>query len=586
MKIKPILLSCILLLVFPVFIFATGSPSKKGFKKLNSIYTSATRILDISTVEQMPAAIDKLNKLQNRYDGDQSVKEVLLLTPETCPAKWEADYRDALQLQSDLKDAGKRLAMGGILTGGGNGAAFKSFMDAFKLTDNAEKEPLGYEGAPRETVEQRDARMKWWRDGKFGMFIHYGLYSGLGGRVQGKDYEGCVEWIQMQSGLDSETYAAEALPLFKPKTGNAEEWVKLAKEAGCTYTVLTSRHHEGFNMFDTRDSDFNVKKLTGIDVIDEYSKACEKHDMKAGYYVSLLDWSHPDYDPTGSGISYPAGNYKMQEQGKRQFGNHEKYKEYLFNIVDDLSSKYRVDLVWWDFSQPKFQGDAAWGATRLMKMLFEKNPNMIQNNRLYHSDNHLSEGGIKVTPTWKGDYSTAEHHIPATGIDGDWEACQTLNGTWGYSSLNNKWRTSDELIRELIDVVSRGGNFLLNIGPDAEGGIPEESIRIFKEIGSWMNVNGQAIYETRANPFPVELTWGRVTRKGDDEIYLLVYEKPESGVIGLPCLFEGGATATLLDGGKTVTLNQDQTANTTTFDLSGMDMNPAATVIKVKGLRK
>ncbi|MGL5893707.1 MAG: alpha-L-fucosidase, partial [Bacteroidales bacterium] len=458
---------------------------------------------------------------------------------------------------------------------------YNKFATKFIPSSLQEEAPIN-EGAPYETKEARDVRMKWWRDGKFGMFVHYGLYSGLAGEVNDKKYEGCVEWIQMQSGLDSDTYAKEAMPKFTPKEGKATQWVKLAKESGCKYIVMTSRHHEGYNMFDTKHSEFNIMNTKGINIADEYAKACEQYDIKAGYYFSLIDWSHPDYDPTGSGISYPKGNYEAQKRGERTFGNHEKYKEYLLNLFSDLTSNYKVDLMWWDFSQPRFQGDKAWGATNLMRKLFDVNPKAIQNNRLYHSDNHISEGGIKVTPTWKGDYSTAEHHIPATGIDGDWEACQTLNGTWGYSAENQKWKSSDELIRQLIDVVSRGGNFLLNIGPEADGTIPAESIRLFNEIGAWMNVNNQAIYETRANPFDVEFKWGRVTRKGDDTLYILVYEKPENGVIHIPCTFAKRTKAVLLDGGESVAI-KNLGDNTTEINISNMTIKPGASVIKITG---
>ena len=388
-------------------------------------------------------------------------------------------------------------------------------------------------------------------------------------------------YAALQSGADFETYKKEAIPRFNPSSGKAEEWVKLAKEAGCAYTVLTSRHHEGFNMFETPSYDFNVKKVKGIDVVKEYSEACRKYDMKAGYYVSLLDWNHPDYDPSGSGISYPEGNYKAQQEGKREFGHHDRYKNYLSDIFGVLLDNYKVDLVWWDFSQPKFQGDYAWGATRLMKQLFDKYPKAIQNNRLYHSDNHLSEGGIKVTPVWKGDYSTAEHHIPAKGIDGDWEACQTLNGTWGYSALNQRWKTVQELVHQLIDVVSRGGNFLLNIGPMPDGSIPEESVRLFRGIGQWMQVNGEAIYGTRANPFDVEFPWGRVTRKGDNTLYLHVYQLPESGEITIPCKFKGKAVATMLKDKQKATVLQS--GNGCTINLKGMPMDEIATVVKLKG---
>ena len=515
----------IMMLFFHLFPAYGIDPSVRGFEELHEVLKSAVRELDtVQSPDHLPMAMEHFRALVEECGRNPDLVAVLELTSESCPP-----------------------------------------MQKFTLKKNAQKrtEPQVHEGAPPETEDARDARMKWWRDGKFGMFIHYGLYSGLAGEIQGKKYKGCVEWIMQYSGVDSETYAREALPRFKPKRGKAETWGKLAKEAGCVYTILTSRHHEGFNMFDSKFSDFNVKTTKGVDIVKEYAEACKKYGMKAGYYFSLLDWSHPDYDPTGSGISYPKGNYEAQKQGRRQFGNHEKYKDYLYNIFNELLTSYApVDLVWWDFSQPGFQGDKAWNATALMKNLFEKNPKAIQNNRLYHSANHLSEGGIRVTPAWKGDYSTAEHHIPATGINGDWEACQTLNGTWGYSADNQEWKTSQALIRELIDTVSRGGNFLLNIGPMPDGSIPPESIRIFKEIGFWMKKNGEAIYGTRANPLNIELTWGRLTRKGEDITYIFVYDKPDNGELTIPCSFEGDVKAVLLGGEKTVNMSQDKKSNT------------------------
>ena len=549
---------------------------------MNSIYSTAIDKLNgVKTNKELTEALETLGKLEKKASKDPQIDIILSLSAVNCPREFKGDLEKLNSLQSELKDAGKRLAMGGILQDSFNANAYNKFATKFIPSSLQEEAPIN-EGAPYETKEARDVRMKWWRDGKFGMFVHYGLYSGLAGEVNDKKYEGCVEWIQMQSGLDSDTYAKEAMPKFTPKEGKATQWVKLAKESGCKYIVMTSRHHEGYNMFDTKHSEFNIMNTKGINIADEYAKACEQYDIKAGYYFSLIDWSHPDYDPTGSGISYPKGNYDAQKRGERTFGNQEKYKEYLFNVFSDLTSNYKVDLMWWDFSQPRFQGDKAWGATNLMRKLFDVNPKAIQNNRLYHSDNHISEGGIKVTPTWKGDYSTAEHHIPATGIDGDWEACQTLNGTWGYSAENQKWKSSDELIRQLIDVVSRGGNFLLNIGPEADGSIPAESIRLFNEIGAWMNVNNQAIYETRANPFDVEFKWGRVTRKGDDTLYIFVYEKPENGVIQIPCTFAKRTKAELLDGGESVAI-KNLGDNTTEINISNMTIKPGASVIKITG---
>ena len=551
--------------------------------KLIHIYESATKSFSkVKNHNDLETLIEQLQKLESACKSDESITTLLALTYEKCPEKWKDDYQQTIAAQLDLKDASKRLAMGGLLQDSRVIETVNSFMHVSYLQEPLAEGQHPDEGAPYETKEHRDKRMKWWRDGKFGMFIHYGLFSGLAGEIQNKKYEGCVEWIQMYSGVDFETYKKEALPLLCPKSGKAAEWVKLAKEAGCAYTVLTSRHHEGFNMFDTKYSDFNVKKVYGVDIIKEYAQACKIYDMKAGYYVSLLDWNHPDYDPTGSGISYPEGNLKAAERGERQFGNHEKYKEYLYNIFDDLLTQYKVDLVWWDFSQPHFEGDKAWGATRLMRRLWEVNPNAIQNNRLYHSDNHLSEGGIKVTPTWKGDYSTAEHHIPATGIDGDWEACQTLNGTWGYSKLNQKWKTSETLIHELVDAVSRGGNYLLNIGPEPDGSIPEESIQLFKEIGAWMKINGEAIYGTRANPFNEEFQWGRVTRKDNDKLYLILYNKPADDKIVLPCTFHKVKASLLVGKGKP-NVTQKPEDGCTVVDLSSVTIKGQATVVKLKG---
>lgn len=556
--------------------------SNDGLSQLCEVYRHATITLNnVKSVDESVSALDTLAMLLRSNKDNPAIREVLGWSYDTCPNDKRPAYEKALRDQAEMKDAIKRLAMSGALQAEKTGSAINEFAKTFAIRDLVYDERVEGEGAPAETKKARDKRMKWWRDGKFGMFIHYGLYSGLAGEFQGRQFEGCVEWIQMQSGADFETYKKEAIPRFNPSSGKAEEWVKLAKEAGCAYTVLTSRHHEGFNMYETPSYDFNVKKVKGIDVVKEYSEACRKYGMKAGYYVSLLDWNHPDYDPSGSGISYPAGNYKAQQEGKREFGHHDRYKNYLSDIFGVLLDNYRVDLVWWDFSQPKFQGDYAWGATRLMKQLFDKYPKAIQNNRLYHSDNHLSEGGIKVTPVWKGDYSTAEHHIPAKGIDGDWEACQTLNGTWGYSALNQRWKTVQELVHQLIDVVSRGGNFLLNIGPMPDGSIPEESVRLFRGIGQWMQVNGEAIYGTRANPFDVEFPWGRVTRKGDNTLYLHIYQLPESEEITIPCKFKGKAVATMLKNKQKATVLQS--GNGCTINLKGMPMDEIATVVKLKG---
>ena len=299
MKKKFIRLICALC-ILPLFAQASDLP-EKGFKKLNRIYVTATKSFEkVKSANDLAKLVEQLNKLKAECNSDEDIAELLSLTYENCPKEWKESYQQALAVQLDLKDASKRLAMGGLFQNPEVIAAINSFMKSSYIQEPLAEGQHPNEGAPFETKKHRDKRMKWWRDGKFGMFIHYGLFSGLGGEIQDRKFEGCVEWIQVFSGVDFETYKTEALPRLCPKSGKAAEWVKLAKEAGCVYTVLTSRHHEGFNMFDTKYSDFNVKKVYGVDVIKEDAQACDDYDMKAGYYFSLLDWNHPDYDPTGS----------------------------------------------------------------------------------------------------------------------------------------------------------------------------------------------------------------------------------------------------------------------------------------------
>ncbi len=423
--------------------------------------------------------------------------------------------------------------------------------------------------------------MKWWRDAKFGMFVHYGLYSGLAGKIKGKVHTGCVEWIQQYSGASTHHYLREAFPKFIYKKGNAEKWVELAKEGGCGYIVMTTRHHEGFNLYDTKNiSNFNSLTHYGVDIVKEFAEATKKHGLKTGYYFSVIDWNHPDYDPTHSQIAYPQGNLDAQKEGHREFGNHERYKKHLHALFERLVSRYPADIIWWDFSSAGHQGDRGWGSTKLMSTLFKHHPKVIQNNRLYYIGNNLKSDGFKPTPLHMGDFSTPEHYIPAQGVNGDWEVCNTLNGSWGYSDYNQKWVSPEQVIRDLTDIVSRGGNYLLNIGPMPDGSIPEKSIEIFKTVGAWMKLNGEAIYGTQASPFVTEFPWGRVTRKGEDTLYLIVYEMPKEGIIELPRVLSTAARVTPLlapERDLKVTRGEDRSQ----IDISALKLHPAATVIKI-----
>jgi alpha-L-fucosidase len=238
--------------------------------------------------------------------------------------------------------------------------------------------------------------------------------------------------------------------------------------------------------------------------------------------------------------------------------DHTKYVDFLHQQVNELVSNYgRVDVLWWDYSAQDFQGDAAWRAFDLMQLVRARQPKIIVNNRLFRSPeagwaSMGTDGFIPRLDPKYGDFITPEQHIPATGMPGvDWETCMTMNTTWGYSEHDRAWKSDETLIRNLIDIASKGGNYLLNIGPKGDGGVPEESVKSLRAIGAWMKKNGEAIYGTHASPFEM-LDWGRCTLKqrsrGVTRLYLHVFERPADGKLVLPGLENNLLKGFLLDG--------------------------------------
>jgi alpha-L-fucosidase len=407
--------------------------------------------------------------------------------------------------------------------------------------------------------QQREQRMQWWREARFGMFVHWGLYSGLAGTWDGKPVgrSGGMEWIQQRVRADTDTYAKRAIPLFKPTPGFAREWAKLAKEAGCRYVVFTTKHHDGFALHDSKVSDYDAGSVLNRDLVKEIVDALHAEGLKVGFYHSVIDWHHDQYAYANSkqlphpllGRPYPNGER-----------DHAKYLEYLHAEVRELVSNYGpIDIMWWDYSAVDYQGDAAWRATDLMKLVREKQPNIIMNNRLFR----IPEAGFSGMGTAAissqleekyGDFITPEQHIPPTGIAGvDWETCMTMNTTWGYSEHDQAWKSDQVLIRNLIDIASKGGNYLLNIGPKGDGSVPEQSVKSMQAIGKWMKVNGEAIYATHASPFE-KLAWGRCTQKalpgGKTRLYLSVFDWPEDGKLVVPLGNARPERVTLLATGK------------------------------------
>ena len=361
-----------------------------------------------------------------------------------------------------------------------------------------------------ETSSQRDQRMSWWREARFGLFIHWGIYAVPAGTHQGQPIENIGEWI-MHYGkvpvVEYKKYAAD----FNPTQYDPEAWVLMAKDAGMKYIVITAKHHDGFALFDTEVSDWNIVKATpyGKDVLKPLAAAAQRHGIKLGFYYSQAqDWVHPG-GATWEGRWDPA-----------QEGDMDRYLQQIaLPQIEELFTNYgEISIIWWDTPI-----DMTPERARLFDDVFDLQPGVITNNRLIY--------GLDGTYGFRGDFRTPEQHIPATGLDYDWEACQTMNNTWGYKSYDNEWKSSERLIRNLVDIASKGGNYLLNVGPTAKGAVPPESLTRLKDVGAWMRVNSSSIYGTTASPF-VRLPWGRATKReypNATELFLHIFDWPEDG---------------------------------------------------------
>ena len=374
--------------------------------------------------------------------------------------------------------------------------AARGGVDAFVQTAN----PDPYAD---ETPAERDARMKWWREAKFGMFIHWGVYAVPAGVYKGRRIRRYGEWIFSTARIPFDEYR-EFARQFNPVKYDADEWVRLASAAGMKYMIITSKHCDGFALFDTKVNDWSAVKATpyGKDLLHPLAEACRKYDMKLGfYYTQALDWSN------GGAVFRRVGKWDPV-QDQRTFDEY--INEIAVPQVRELLTNYGEfpNVLWWD--APMFM-DTREHADKLIALLKLK-PGIIHNNR-------LGAG-------YKGDTETPEQHIPAKGYPGrDWETCMTMNRTWGYKSYDNRWKSTRTLIHHLVDVVSKGGNFLLNVGPTAEGLIPQPSVDRLKEIGAWMKVNGKAIYGTAPGIFEELPFNGRCTRK-EETLYLHVFDWP------------------------------------------------------------
>ncbi|SKA04604.1 alpha-L-fucosidase [Chitinophaga eiseniae] len=427
-----------------------------------------------------------------------------------------------------------------------------------------------------------DEHMKWWREARFGMFIHWGVYAQLAGSWQGRPIGRGGEWIMNRGKISVADYQQVAQS-FNPVKYNADAWVKAAKDAGMKYIVITAKHHDGFAMFKSAASKWNIADATpyGKDVLQPLAAACKKYGLKLGFYYSQAqDWNNPGgaaaRKVTSEGWANP-DSAKIDAYTKDNTGHWDPAQtsasmgEYIDKVavpqVKELLTNYGdVAVLWWD--TPTNMTDEY---AKKLQAVLSLQPNIITNDRLKR-------------PNFPGDYKTPEQKIPSQAeLDGrDWETCMTMNGTWGFKSYDHKWKSTETLIRNLVDIASKNGNYLLNVGPDALGQFPQPSIDGLKGIGQWMKVNGEAIYATNGSPFGA-FPWGRCTKKvkgSNTTLYFHVFNWPTDGKLVIPGLKNSINSTRLLAGGKK--LNTTSTAEGLVINVPAQAPDTIATVIKVE----
>jgi alpha-L-fucosidase len=370
--------------------------------------------------------------------------------------------------------------------------------------------PPGRDPSAGASTPDQQRRMKWWHEAKFGMFIHFGLYAARGRHEWDMEDEAVpvLEYQKLTAG-------------FNPAPGSARKWAQLAKAAGMKYMVLTSKHHEGFCNWDTKLTNYNAVQFgPKRDVIREFVEAARAEGLRCGFYYSLMDWHHPD-----------GARCQTDPAARRRF------VDYTHGLIRELMTNYgKIDILWYDVSWPL---DAAgWESEKMNQMVFSLQPDIIVNNR-----NRLA-----------GDFSTPEQTVKGEEGGRAWESCMTLNDSWGFQRADDNWKTPRTVIRNLITCARDGGNYLLNIGPEPDGSIPPESVRILTEAGDWMKTGGQAVYGAERCQV-ARSTYANFTRKGNT-LYMHVHFWPGSDV-SISGLRQKVLSARLLKNGQAAKVSQD-----------------------------
>jgi alpha-L-fucosidase len=427
----------------------------------------------------------------------------------------------------------------------------------------------------QESTASRDARMQWWRDARFGMFIHWGLYAVPAGEWKGQRSKEIGEWIMSWANIPRAEYEPLAAR-FNPVKFDAAKIVGIAKAAGMKYIVITSKHHDGFAMFDSAVSDYDIVDRTPYkkDPMRALADEAKRQGLRFAFYYSIMDWHHPSQYVKAPNKLETAGHSKTEMRD----GQKPVYVEYMKAQLKELITKYDPAVLWFDGEWVDWWTEA--DGQDLYAYVRGLKPSILINNRVGKGRKGM-EGLNKSDQTYSGDFGTPEQQIPATGLKGvDWESCMTMNTTWGYKSYDDQWKTPEALVRNVIDTASKGGNYLLNVGPTAEGEIPAPSVERLAAIGRWMKVNGESIYGTTASPFTAGLPWGRATVKGD-RIYLHVFDWPADGKLQVAG-FNGKASRAYLLADRSRKLTLQQADGALAIQLPGAAPDPVASVVVVE----
>ena len=406
-----------------------------------------------------------------------------------------------------------------------------------------------------ETPAQRADRMQWWRDARFGMFIHWGIYA----------VPADGEWYMTTHHVPIASYEKYAAK-FNPVKFDADQWAQVAHDAGMKYLVITAKHHDGFCMFKTRTTKYNIIDATPWhrDPLALLSEACKRRGVRFCCYYSIMDWhtpwqtaakpdeKRPDYNPT-----------KFASAAQK-----ETYRKYMKAQLAELIAQCHPGVIWFDGGWINNNGWNAEDGKDLVGFLHQLDPQLIVNDRANGS----------------GDFGTPEQNIPASGLNRDWETCMTINDNWGFSAGDHGFKSTSQLLHNLMDIASKGGNYLLNVGPTDEGVIPEPEVERLKEMGAWLKTNGEALYGTTAGPFKKQLAWGRATKK-PGKLFLTVFDWPKEGSIFAPVRGQVARACLLSRPGEALKVESDSKGIRVTLPTEKPDAIASVVALEIEGMK-